>query len=316
MNPSKFQSLEPGAFPGSNRWKVRGRTLDLSARPLVMGILNVTPDSFSDGSRFLDADAAVRHALAMVEQGADLIDVGGESSRPGAEAVSAEEELRRVEPVIRRIAAQSPVTIAIDTTKAAVADAALAAGAHIVNDISAGLGDPAMTDVVRRHGAGFVLMHMQGTPRTMQQAPAYGDVVAEVAAFLRERIAALVAAGLDADSLVVDPGIGFGKTVEHNVALLACLPHLASVCGRPVLAGVSRKSFLGRLTGQSDPSDRLVSSLAGLAYASMRGARILRVHDVKESCEVARLLAIFRTAEQPTDERPRTDDLARLERNP
>lgn len=316
MSSAKFQSLETGGGPSSNHWKIRGRTLDLGARPLVMGILNVTPDSFSDGQRYFDEDAAVRRGLEMVEQGADIIDIGGESSRPGAEPVSSDEEIRRTVPVIRRLAETSDVPISIDTTKATVAAAALASGAHIVNDITACEGDAGMAAVVLRQEAGLVLMHMQGTPRTMQAHPVYGDVVAEVGAYLRARIEALVLAGLPREALVVDPGIGFGKTVEHNIVLLAHLPGIVAACGRPALVGLSRKSFLGRLSGRTDPAERLVPSLAGLAYAAGRGARILRVHDVKESCEVVCLLAIFRAAEVDTDGRARTDDLARLERNP
>ena len=256
-----------------------------------MGILNVTPDSFSDGGRFLSPDAAVEHALRMARDGARILDIGGESSRPGAEAVSVEEELDRVIPVIERLASRYDGCLSVDTTKAVVAEQALAAGAHIINDITALTGDPGMPDVARRYGAGVVLMHMQGQPRTMQVAPHYGDVLAEVVAYLGQRVSDLVLLGLDRSCLAVDPGICFGKTLEHNLELLRGLPTLARL-GCPVVVGVSRKSFLGRLTGR-ETGDRLVPSLIALAYAAVRGAHILRVHDVKESCEVARLLAKF-----------------------
>lgn len=259
-----------------------------------MGVLNVTPDSFSDGGRYLDPDAAVRHGMSMVEEGADILDVGGESSRPGAEPVSEEEELRRVLPVVRALAGRGPGLISIDTTKAVVAREALEAGAHIVNDISALTLDPDLAEVARQAGAGVVLMHMQGTPRTMQSAPRYNDVVTEVARYLRERVAQLEAQGLARDTLAVDPGIGFGKTLAQNLDLLRGLPRLVEG-GRPVLIGVSRKSFLGQLTGR-EVGDRLSASLAALAYALVQGAHVVRVHDVKESCDVARVIAKMRQA--------------------
>ena len=278
-------------------WTCRDRVVRFDAPCLIMGILNITPDSFSDGGQFLDTDRAVEHGLAMAQEGAGILDIGGESSRPGAEPVSVDEEIRRVVPVVEALAKRTGALISVDTTKAAVAECALAAGAHIINDITAFTGDPAMAEVARRFGAGVVLMHMQGTPRTMQQEPRYRDVVAEVTGYLAARLAALEAAGLARASLAVDPGIGFGKTVEHNLALLRGLPELVRL-GRPVLVGVSRKSFLGRLTGR-EVADRLVPSLAALAYAVQRGAHIMRVHDVKESCEVVRLLANFGVPTEP-----------------
>ena len=264
---------------------------------VIMGILNVTPDSFSDGGRYTEPGPAIERGLQMAREGALILDVGGESSRPGAEPVSAAEEIRRVVPVLTGLAAATDVLLSVDTTKAEVAEQALAAGAHIINDISALTADPGMTDVARRHGAGVVLMHMQGTPRTMQREPAYRDVVEEVARYLEERVRALAEAGLDPAGLAVDPGLGFGKTVEHNVALLRGLPRLTRL-GYPVLVGASRKSFLGRLTGRA-VDERLAPSLAALAFAVQQGAHILRVHDVKESCEVACLLAKFGLPTEP-----------------
>lgn len=281
--------------PSAPNWVCRGRAVPLGDRALVMGVVNVTPDSFSDGGRYLDPAAAVAHGIALAGEGADILDIGGESSRPGAEPVSPEEERRRVIPVVAELARSTSCLLSVDTTKASVAEAAVEAGAHIVNDITALAGDPRMRDVVRATGAGAVLMHMQGTPRTMQDAPRYDDVVAEVRRCLADRVEQVCAGGVSREALVVDPGIGFGKTPAHNVALLARLDELASL-RRPVLVGVSRKSFLGHLTGRP-VGERLVPSLGALAYAVLRGAHIVRVHDVKESCDVARLLAIFATAQ-------------------
>lgn len=256
-----------------------------------MGILNVTTDSFSDGGRFIAFDDAVVQGERMLAEGADILDVGGESTRPGAAPVSVEEEIHRVIPVVRELARRTDRLVSVDTSKAAVAEEALRAGAHIVNDVTAMTGDPAMAGVVAKHGAGVVLMHMQGTPRTMQQDPRYDDVVEDVARYLDARLAAAVGAGIGADAIVLDPGIGFGKTVEHNLKLLAGLGRL-SAAGRPVLVGLSRKSFLGRITGR-EVGDRLAASVAGAAYAALRGARIVRVHDVKETCEALQLVDIL-----------------------
>ena len=278
-------------------WHCRDAVLDCAAGPHLMGVLNVTPDSFSDGGAFLDPETAVARGLRMAEEGARIIDIGGESSRPGAEPVAEEEELRRVVPVIRALAGRTPCLLSIDTAKASVAEAALSAGAHIVNDITALRGDPRMAEVVRAHRAGLVLMHMQGTPRTMQDRPAYGDVVAEVCAFLAERLRAAEAAGLSRGQLVLDPGIGFGKTLEHNVSLLHRVDEVLAL-GRPVLVGLSRKRFLGALTGRP-VTERLAPSLGALAFAVSRGVQLARVHDVKESCEVARLVAILRSGQVP-----------------
>ena len=257
-----------------------------------MGVLNVTPDSFSDGGKFLDVDRAVAHAREMAVAGADIIDVGGESTRPGAAPVNAEEELRRVVPVIERLTDGAPggraLPISVDTTKAVVAERALAAGARIVNDISALRFDPRMVQVVRDAGAGVVLMHMQGTPQTMQQNPRYDDMVAEVRAFLAERIEFAEAHGLKKLQIAVDPGIGFGKTVEHNLQLLARLEEFGSL-GCPVLVGPSRKSFVGKvLTREADA--RLWGTAATVAWAVAHGARIVRVHDVAEMVDVVRIV--------------------------
>jgi dihydropteroate synthase len=257
-----------------------------------MGILNVTPDSFSDGGRFTDPDAALAHGLGMVEAGADIIDVGGESTRPGAASVPAAEEARRVLPVIASLAGRSGAVLSVDTTKASVARAALEAGAHIVNDVSALTFDPDMVHVARESNGGVVLMHMRGSPLTMQADPHYADVVAEVAAMLRERVAAAVAAGIDRRRLAVDPGIGFGKTVAHNVRLLRRLDALAGL-GLPVLVGLSRKSFLGALTGRDVPG-RTAASVAGMLMAVLNGAHIVRVHDVEATVDALRVAEALR----------------------
>jgi len=252
-----------------------------------MGIVNVTPDSFSDGGSFADAERAVAHALAMAKAGADIIDIGGESTRPGAAPVSAEEEICRVVPVIERL---GRLTISVDTTKAVVAERALTAGARIVNDISALRFDARMADVVRDAGAGVVLMHMQGTPQTMQAEPHYTDVVAEVRDFLAERIAFAVSRGIKKSQIAIDLGIGFGKTVEHNLALLAHLETFASL-GCPVLVGASRKSFIGKVLAPiRSEQERLAGSVAVAVWAVMHGARIVRVHDVAETVDAVRMV--------------------------
>jgi dihydropteroate synthase len=244
-------------------------------RPSVMGVVNVTPDSFSDGGVHLDADVAAAAARRMVEEGAAVVDVGGESTRPGSDGVSADEELRRVEPVLDRLGGEVPVSI--DTSKAAVARVALERGAILVNDVTALRGDPALVDVVAGSGAYLCLMHMQGAPRTMQAEPRYGDVAAEVASFLEQRLDFAVARGVPEERICLDPGIGFGKTVAHNLELVRRLDILLSL-GRPVLVGFSRKSSLRRLTGSDD---LLGASVAAAVAAFERGATILRVHDVK-----------------------------------
>jgi dihydropteroate synthase len=269
-------------------WRTRRRTFDLASRGVIMGILNVTPDSFSDGGRFAQVDSAVDQALRMVEEGADIIDIGGESTRPGAEAVSADEEIARVIPVIEKLSKLSPVALSIDTSKAAVARAAMAAGAEIINDVTALLGDPAMASVAAESGAGLALMHMRGTPRTMQHNPHYNDVVSEVADFLIERMTAAKAAGLSEDHLAIDPGIGFGKTVEHNLQLIAGLEKFAAL-QRPVLLGVSRKSFLSTAAASPDVNDRDTPTAALTALGYQLGARIFRVHAVRPNVQTLRL---------------------------
>ncbi len=277
-------------------WQCRGRTLRTGSRTLIMGILNVTPDSFSDGGTYADADAAAEMALEMAEHGADIIDVGGESTRPGAEPVSEAEELGRTLPVIERIRRHSDVPISIDTTKPRVAALAMEAGADIINDVSAFESDPAMAETAAETGAGVVLMHMRGTPRTMQRNPEYDAVVAEVLAYLEGRLRFAVAHGVEATRIAIDPGIGFGKRLEHNLELLRNLPVLASL-GRPVLVGASRKSFIGTLTGRGGPAERLAGSLGVAAWSILAGAHILRVHDVIDTCDVCRVVDRLRNGE-------------------
>jgi dihydropteroate synthase len=280
-------------------WQIRDRVLTIGRRPLVMGIVNVTSDSFSDGGRYASTEAAVAHALELVRQGADILDIGGESTRPGSLPVSLEEELQRVVPVVEGLTAQTPVPISVDTSKAEVARAALNAGAHVINDVTAMTGDRDMPAVVRDKGAGVILMHMQGTPATMQINPTYDDVLADVARYLEERLQAAVALGIAAARVVLDPGIGFGKTREHNLRLLANLAELQRL-GRPVCLGVSRKGILGSLLDR--PLDqRLPGSLAVVCYAmSQKAAQIVRVHDVAETRDVVRTWEALE-AERPTE---------------
>ena len=253
-----------------------------------MGVLNVTPDSFSDGGNFLDPETAVAHALRMEGEGAEIIDIGGESTRPGAEAVAPEEELRRVVPVIRALRARTEVAISIDTSKAVVAEEAVRGGADIINDVTALLGDSRMPEVAVRSEAGVVLMHMQGEPRTMQQDPHYDDVVAEVAEFLRQRVAAAIGYGMAVERIAIDPGIGFGKKPEHNLALLGSLDRLAGL-GRPILVGVSRKSFLRWLADAATTGERFWPGVALTSFCREKGARIFRVHEPKPHCDALRM---------------------------
>ncbi len=269
-------------------WKLAGRTLELGDCARLMGVLNVTPDSFSDGGEFFETETAVAHALQMAQGGAEILDVGGESTRPGAEEVSEEEELRRVVPVISRIAAASEAVISIDTAKAMVAQKALDAGAHIINDITGGRGDAGMMPLAAERGAGFIIMHMQGTPRTMQLRPTYTDVVAEVREFFRQQYACALDCGIDRMALAFDPGIGFGKTVEHNLELLRHLPQLR-IEDRPLVVGVSRKLFLGKLVNSVEPRDRVDPTVAFTALLRERGADVIRVHDVKPNAAALRV---------------------------
>jgi len=273
-------------------WKCRSRTLTLGERTLVMGILNVTPDSFSDGGDFMNPDTAVAHALEMAAQGADIIDIGGESSRPGASPVSEADEIRRTVPIITRIRERSDIPLSIDTMKAGVAAEAIAAGADIINDVSGLEADAQMVAVASKTRAGVVLMHMKGTPQTMQICPVYEDVVAEVCDYLMSRIDFAVQHGVGRDHIIVDPGIGFGKTLKHNLALLRGLPALAAQAG-PLMVGASRKRFIGQITGRENPEERLAGSLGAAAWAIANGAHILRVHDVLDTCDVCRMLDTF-----------------------
>ncbi len=257
----------------------------------VMGVLNVTPDSFSDGGRYVETDAAIAHGVELIDAGATIIDVGGESTRPGAEPVGAEEEQRRVVPVVAALTAGGRVAqVSIDTSKASVAAAALDAGATLVNDVTAMRGDPAMVGLVAARGVDCCLMHMLGEPRTMQVDPQYDDVVSEVKAFLEERMAFAVRAGVAEERILLDPGIGFGKTVEHNLELLRRLDEIVAI-GRPVVIGTSRKSFLGKLTGREDPGTRLPGTIATNVLAYERGARVFRVHDVAPVVDALRVTA-------------------------
>jgi dihydropteroate synthase len=267
-------------------WRCRERAFDLSARALVMGVVNVTPDSFSDGGRFLEPAAAVAHARRLLDEGADLLDLGAESTRPGAAPVPADEQLRRLEPVVAALAGEPRACLSIDTADAEVAARLLDLGAHVVNDVSA-LGDPRMAGVVAARGAGLVLMHMRGTPRTMQDDPRYDDVAREVRDALAARAAAATAAGVAPERLALDPGIGFGKTVAHNLELIERLGELLSL-GRPLLVGVSRKRFLGALLDL--PVDqRLEGGLAAAAIAVHQGARVVRTHDVAPTARAVRV---------------------------
>jgi dihydropteroate synthase len=268
-------------------WQTRTRTFDLAQRGLIMGVLNITSDSFSDGGQFFDVESAVAHARQLAAEGAAIIDIGGESTRPGAEPVPEAEELRRVLPVIERLAGNDEFVLSVDTMKPAVARAAIAAGAGIINDVT-GLRDPAMREVVRATGAGAIAMHMQGTPRDMQQAPHYDNVVAEITNFFRQTFSACLACGIDPMRLAFDPGIGFGKTVEHNLALLRSLDAMR-VGGRPLVLGVSRKSFLGKLVGSDSLADRAWPTVALTSYGRARGANIFRVHDARPNFEALRM---------------------------
>lgn len=268
--------------------------IDRMPMPAVMGVVNVTPDSFSDGGLHLDPDAAVRHALQLVADGATILDIGGESTRPGAEPVDADEELRRVVPVIERLVGQTDAVISIDTSKAAVARAAITAGAAIVNDVTGLEGDPDMLRVVADSDAGACIMHMRGTPRTMQQEPRYDDVVAEVKAYLAGRRDALEAAGVAPECLTLDPGIGFGKTFEHNLELLQRIDEFHEL-GCPLLVGHSRKRFLGEILGDAD-ADRTAATVGVAMHLVDRGVQLIRVHDVREVVDALKAFTICRFA--------------------
>ena len=270
------------------RWRLCDRVLEIGQRPLVMGIVNVTPDSFSDGGQFFDPSAAIEHGLRLAEEGADILDIGGESTRPNATPVPLEEELRRVLPVVSGLARQTKLPISVDTMKAEAARQSLDAGAKIVNDV-AGFRDPAILAVAAEYRAGVVVMHMQGTPETMQRNPQYSDVVREVGEFFEERLHALANHGIPPEAICLDPGIGFGKTLDHTLALLANLGVFTRF-GRPICLGVSRKGFLGQICGRTR-SERMPASLAVACFAAARGqAQVLRVHDVAPTRDAVLLL--------------------------
>ena len=279
-----------------NSWLLEcgSRRLEVGPRPVIMGIINVTPDSFSDGGKFLDAARAVDHGLEMAEAGATILDIGGESTRPGTAEVSADQEIARTEPVMARLRKQTEAFLSIDTRKPSVARAAMEAGADMINDITA-LGDPEMAQLAAKAGCPVVLMHMQGRPQTMQQNPTYDHVVADVCRRLRQALARAVEAGIDIEQTVVDPGIGFGKTVAHNLALLGRLKELRSL-GRPLLVGTSRKSFIGKILG-TEVDNQLIGSLAACVWTRAQGAAVFRVHDVAQTAAALQVTAAMQSAE-------------------
>lgn len=277
-------------------WRCRDVEFDLHERTLVMGIVNVTPDSFSDGGRYLAPDAAVARCRALLDEGADLLDLGAESTRPGAAGVEPAEQIRRLAPVLDALREEPRAVVSVDTRSAPVAADALRRGARVVNDI-ASLAEPGMAEVVADTGAGVVLMHMRGTPATMQDDLRYDDVVREVGQFLRERRAFARSAGIADEAIALDPGIGFAKAADQSLRLLAATATLASL-GRPLLVGASRKSFLAKLTGDDAPADRVAASLGAAAIAAFDGARILRVHDVAATVRVARIADAARAAKR------------------
>jgi dihydropteroate synthase len=267
-------------------------------RPLVMGVINVTPDSFSDANRFADPLSAAEAAEEMVHAGADWIDIGGESTRPGSIPVPEDEQIRRTAPVIQAIRRRLPVLISIDTTRVGVANVALDCGADVVNDISAGRDDPAIFERVARSNSAIILMHMQGNPQTMQLDPTYNDVTKEVCAFLLERRAAAQASGVDPARILLDPGIGFGKTAGHNLTLLRDIAALAAL-GSPLVIGPSRKSFIGKITGETDPAKRVFGTAAAVAWCVANGAAVVRVHDVRPMAQVVRMVQAISSAQMP-----------------
>jgi len=285
---SLFRSQLDNVLRSDYKIEVKGRVLDLGSRTHIMGVLNVTPDSFSDGGLYAGHDAAVGHARSMAAQGADIIDIGGESTRPGAEPLTEEEELRRVLPVIERISKELTVPVSVDTYKARVAQKALAAGASLVNDISGLRFSSDMARVVADHDAAVVLMHIKGTPRDMQANPVYGDVIVEIMDYLEESAAIALKAGVGSDRILIDPGIGFGKTVQHNLEIIDRLDEFKTL-GFPVVIGTSRKRFIGTVLNIAEPKDRVEGTAATVAIAIQRGAHIVRVHDVGPMTQVARM---------------------------
>lgn len=288
------------------KWRCRNKILELTSssqdkcvlRPIIMGILNVTPDSFYDGGLHFDINTAIKFGMQMIEQGADIIDVGGESTRPGSEHVEIDEELRRVIPVILSLARSSNAVISVDTMHAEVAQQAIEAGASIINDISALTYDTKMLEVVLKYRPGIILMHMQGTPKTMQENPHYKNVTEEVKTFLYTRAQTLISSGIDKETIAIDPGIGFGKTLEHNLKLLAELDTLRQI-RYPIVVGVSRKSFIGKITGRDVP-DRLAGTIAAVVFCILKGANVLRVHDVKETVDAVKVITNLIAGEYET----------------
>ena len=276
-------------------WRLRDRVLLLDARCLVMGIVNVTPDSFSDGGRFLPTESAVAHGLKLVREGADLLDIGGESTRPGSQPISLVEELQRIVPVVTALAQQTTVPLSIDTSKSEVARACLQAGAHLINDVTGLAGDPRMADVVREFSAGVILMHMQGVPATMQLAPHYDDVIGDISRYFDGRMQALLSQGIPAETIMLDPGIGFGKTLEHNLTILARWSEFA-VLGRPLCLGASRKGLIGAIL-QRPIEQRVPGSLAVAAFTLAQNAvQLLRVHDVADTRDLVVMWEALRNA--------------------
>jgi dihydropteroate synthase len=269
-------------------WKIGKRVFNVSRQGLIMGVLNVTPDSFSDGGNFFAPEEAIEHGVKMASEGADIVDIGGESTRPGAEPIGAAEELSRVIPVISKLRAKIDVVISIDTSKSEVARAAIQAGASVVNDVTGGRGDERMLPLIAESDSAFIIMHMQGTPQTMQNKPRYLDVVSEIADFFRQQYACAIGLSIDPMAIAFDPGIGFGKTLDHNLEVLAQLERLRTH-DRPLVVGVSRKSFLGKLVNSREIGDRLAPAVALTSFLRARGADVFRVHDVKENASALRV---------------------------
>lgn len=295
FHPMAQKILDAAEAPYPNRafdWQIGSQKISLSNRILIMGILNVTPDSFSDGGRFFNHADATAQAEKMEEAGADILDIGGESSRPGSAPVPVDEELRRTLPVLQELLGKTVLPFSIDTCKAAVAEEAIRMGAVIVNDITALRGDPLMASLCAEKKVGVVLMHMQGDPKTMQVEPHYEDVVCEVSDFFEERINAAIAAGIEREAIVLDPGIGFGKKLEHNIALMRAIPVFIERHQRPLLLGLSRKRFIGELTGKN-VEERLAGTIAAASFCALKGAAILRVHDVAECRDALKVLEPF-----------------------
>ena len=272
-----------------HQWHCNKKTISLGENTLVMGILNTTPDSFSDGGLFNSARKGLKKAVKMAEEGADIIDIGGESTRPGAKKIDVAEEINRTIPIIKLIRQELPnILVSIDTTKSQVAEKALQAGADIVNDISAMTFDPKIKQIIKKYNAGLILMHMQGTPQDMQINPQYKDVYSDVKNFLSKKYKEAEEAGINRQSIILDPGIGFGKSLEHNLTLLKSLDRLTNEM--PILLGLSRKSFIGSILNRANPNERLSGGLAANAFAIMKGAHILRVHDVLETCDLCKMM--------------------------